>query len=59
MYSPTRDVVVTTIPANTFPNNLALDVLHKMPRNPPFCYFVSFLIVLLKPFINKPDSSTV
>ena len=59
MYAPARDDVVTTLPANTFPNNLALDVLHKMPRNSPFCYFISFLIVSLKPFINKPDSSAI
>ena len=27
-------------------------------RNPSFCSFTSFLIVSLKPFINKPDSSS-
>ena len=26
-------------------------------KNPPFCSFASFLIVLLTPFINKPDFS--
>ena len=25
--------------------------------NPIFCYFVSFLIVSITPFVNKPDSS--
>ena len=29
-----------------------------IPRNRPFCYFASFLIVSLTPFINKPDSSS-
>ena len=30
-------------------------VPNNIPRNPPFCSFASFLIVLLTPFINKPD----
>ena len=31
------------------PNNIS--------RNPAFCSFASFLIVLLTPFISKPDYS--
>ena len=27
-------------------------------RNPPFCYFVLFLVISLTPFINKSDSSS-
>ena len=40
-----------------FPNKLAPNVLNSIPRNPPLCSFTSFLIFLLTPFINKPDSS--
>ena len=31
---------------------------NQIPRNSPFCSFASFLIVLITPFINKPDSSS-
>ena len=41
-----------------FPNKLAAKMRNNIPRNPPFCYFVSFIIVSLRPFINKPDSSS-
>ena len=30
---------------------------NKTPKNPPICFFNLFLIVLLKPFINKHKSS--
>ena len=30
---------------------------NNIPRNPTFCSFALFLIVLLTYFINKPDSS--
>ena len=42
---------------NRFPNKLASKVPNKIPENPPFCLFASYLIVSLTPFINKPDSS--
>ena len=41
-----------------FPNNLAFKVPNSIPTNPPFCAFASFLIVLLTPLSNKPDSSS-
>ena len=40
---------------NRCPNKLAPNVPNNMPRNPPFCYFDSFLVVSLTPVINKPD----
>ena len=30
---------------------------NNFPRNTHFCSFASFLIILLTPFINNPDSS--
>ena len=41
-----------------FPNKLVAKVPNNIPRNPPFCSFASLIIVLLRPFINKPDSSS-
>ena len=38
---------------NRFPNVLAPNVPNNILRNFPFCYFSSFLIVLLTLFINK------
>ena len=37
-------------PAYKFTNKLAPKVPNSIPKNPPFCSFVSFLIVLLTPF---------
>ena len=48
--------LIVPLPVNRFPNKLAPNVPNNMPRNPPFCYFASLLIALLKHFINKPDS---
>ena len=31
-------------------------MLNNIPRNPPFSYFASFLIVSLTPFGNNPDA---
>ena len=48
-----------SLPVNRFPNKLAPKVsnnIHNILRNLPFCSFSSFLIVLLAPFIYKPDS---
>ena len=39
-------------PANMFPNKVAREVSNKIPRNPPFCSFVSFLIVFLPPSVK-------
>ena len=38
---------------NMFPNKLAPKVPNKIPENPPFCSFVSFLVVL----VNSLESS--
>ena len=43
---------------NRFPNKLAPNVPNNIPRNPPFCSFTLFLIVLLTSFINNPDYSS-
>ena len=40
-----------------FHNKLAPKVPNNILRNPPFCSFASFTILLLTYFINKPDSS--
>ena len=39
-------------PVNKFPNKLAPKVPNNILKNPPFCSFVSFVIVLVTPF-NK------
>ena len=49
--------LIVYLPVNKFRNKLALKVPNHIPRNPPFCSFVSFLIVSLTDFINKSDSS--
>ena len=41
-----------SFPDNKFPNKLAPRVPNGILKNPPFYYFVSFLIVLVTPF-NK------
>ena len=41
-----------------FSNKLAANVPNNIERNPPFCSFVSFLIVLLIHCISNPDSSS-
>ena len=46
---------ILPLPVNRFPNILAPNVPNNILRNPRFCYFASFLIVSLKPFINKSD----
>ena len=45
-------------PRNEILNILAANVPNKIGRNPPFCYFISFLIVSLIPFISNLDSSS-
>ena len=49
--------VIVPLLVNIVPNKLPPKVPNKIAINPPFCYFASFLIVSLMPFINKPDSS--
>ena len=44
-------------PANRFPNKLAPKVPNNMLKNHPFCFFVSFLIVLVTPFNKILESS--
>ena len=44
------------LPVNKFLNKLAPNIPNSTPRNPPFCYFASFLIVSLTPFINKAEN---
>ena len=39
-----------------FPNERAPKVPNNIPRNPPFCYFASFLIIPFTIFINNPNS---
>ena len=51
--------LVTPLPANKFPNNIAPNVPSNILRNPTFCYFVPFSFVSVAPFVNNPDSSTV
>ena len=50
--------LVTHLPSNIVPNNLAPGVISYMGRNPPFCALALFLFVLLKSFSNKTDSSS-
>ena len=46
-----------SFPANRFPNKLAPKVPYNMLKNPHFCSFVSFLIVLVTPFNKILESS--
>ena len=48
--------LIVPLPVKRFPNKLAPNVPINILRIPPFCSSVSFLIVSLTPFINKPDS---
>ena len=48
--------LITPLPANMFPNKIALKVLNNVTRNPRFCSFASSLIISLIPFLNKQDS---
>ena len=48
---------IVALPVNRSLNKLAPEVPNNVSRTPPFCSFASFLIVLLTPFINKPDYS--
>ena len=48
--SPT---LIMLLPANRSPKGP-----NNIPRNPSFCYFGEFIIVLHTTFINKPDFSS-
>ena len=47
---------IVPLPVDRFFNKLVPNVPNKVLRNPPFCFFASFLFVLLTPFNNKPNS---
>ena len=53
MFSP---ALIVPLSFNRFPNQLATKVSNNILRNPPFCYFASFFIVSLTPYLSKPDS---
>ena len=48
-------VAIAPLAVNRFPNKLAPKVSNRIPRTPPCCYFASFLILWLTPFMNKLD----
>ena len=48
----------TPLPVRRFPNKLAPNVPNNILRNPPFCFFISFLTDSVIPFNNKPESSS-
>ena len=57
LITPRADILAfTSLPRDRFPNKLAPYIPYNMLRNPPICPFDSFLIVLLTPFVHKPDS---
>ena len=49
--------LIVPFPVNRFSMKLAPNVTNIIIRNPPFCSFARFLIVLQTPVINKQDSS--
>ena len=49
--------LITPFSANAPLNKLAANLPNTIGKNPPFCYFASFLIVSLIPLLNNPDSS--
>ena len=49
--------LLTPLPVNRFSNKVAPNVPNNILRNRPVYSFALFLIVLLMPFITKPDSS--
>ena len=49
--------LIVSLPAYISPKKLAPNVLNNILRSPSFCYFSSFLIAELSPFIYKADSS--
>ena len=49
--------VTILFPAKMFPNKAAPKVANNMLKNPPFCSYVSFLIVLVTPFNKTLESA--
>ena len=49
--------LILTLLVKIFSDKLAPTVSNNIPRNPSLCYFGSYLIVSLTPFINNPNSS--
>ena len=49
--------LIIPLPANIFPNKLAVNVAANKPKNPLFYSYTSFSAVSLTPFIKKTDSS--
>ena len=49
--------LIIPLPANRLLNKLAPKVPNNITKNPPFCPFPLFLIVSIRPFIDKPESS--
>ena len=50
--------IIVPLPVNKFPNKTALKFLNNTRRNPTFCSFGPFLIVLVMALISKPDTSS-
>ena len=50
--------LITSFPVNALPNKLAANVPNSIGRNPPFCSFVSLLIISLIPFTSYRDFSS-
>ena len=53
----TDPALTIPFPINKFPNKLAPRVPNNILKNPPFCSFVSFSIVLVTPFNKILESS--
>ena len=52
----TRSALTIRLPAKISPNKLAAKIPNNALRNPPFCSFATFLIVLLTPNNNQESS---
>ena len=50
---PSPALIIPLPPVNKFPNKLAPNVPNNMLKNPPFCSFTSFSIVLPTPLNNN------
>ena len=46
--------LIVPLPVNGFSNKLATKVTNKITRNPRFCSFATFVIVLLTPPFSHP-----
>ena len=52
-----KSALKSLFPVNKFPNKLASKVPNNILKNPPFCSFVSFFIVLVTPSNKILESS--